>query len=273
MSGQRPEPFSAYTTPDMWDDPHISAQMLNAHLDPDLEAASRRHDFIDRGVEWIIVSLDLRPGARALDLGCGPGLYACRLARRRISVYGIDVSRRSVDYARAAAATQNLDASFAVANYLTDDLGGPYDLALLAYEDYCVLSPQQRRRLLEKVAAALAPGGWFAMDVTSPARFAAEHDAIVRASNLMGGFWAPTPYEGVHETWTYPQLRLILDRFTITTQDDTRQYWNWTQCLTPEEVATELRAGGFQPPSIFGDLTGAPYDPESQTFAVVAHRR
>ncbi len=267
----RPAPFSVYTTPEMWDDPHISAEMLKAHLDPDVEAASRRQEFIDRSVEWIVSSLE--PAARVLDLGCGPGLYACRIARRGISVHGIDVSRRSIAYAQATAAAENLAASFEVSNYLTDDLKGPYDLALFAYEDFCALSPQQRSRLLHKIAAALEPEGALVMDVTSQARFANAHDGRAREANLMGGFWAPPPYEGVHETWIYPEIRLILDRFTIIAAQGTRQYWNWMQCLSPGEVAAELQASGFGSPSLFGDIAGAPYDPASEQFAVVAHRR
>ena len=34
-----------------WDDPHISEGMLNAHLEPDSNASSRKHDFIDNSVE------------------------------------------------------------------------------------------------------------------------------------------------------------------------------------------------------------------------------
>ncbi|HZO31304.1 MAG TPA: class I SAM-dependent methyltransferase [Chloroflexota bacterium] len=255
----------------MWDEPHISAQMLKAHLNPDVEAASRRHEFIDRSVEWIISSLRLDPAARVLDLGCGPGLYACRIANAG-SVHGIDVSRRSIAHARAAAANENLAASFVVSNYLTDELGGPYDLALFAYEDFCALSPQQRSRLLHKIGATLTPGGTLVMDVISQARFATARDGLTLEANLMGGFWSPLPYDGVHETWTYPDICLILDRDTITTADGTKQYWNWTQCLSPGDVAAELQDSGFDSPSRFGDLAGAPYEPTSLTFAVVAHR-
>ncbi len=72
----RPEPFSVYTTPEFWDDPHISAQMLRHHLDPMSPAASRTHAFIDRSVDWLCAVLGLGPSSRVLDLGCGPGLYA-----------------------------------------------------------------------------------------------------------------------------------------------------------------------------------------------------
>lgn len=143
-------------------------------------------------------------------------------------------------------------------------------MALLAYEDFCALSPLQRSRLLHKVAGALAAGGAFVMDVTSQARFDAIHDSVRREDNLMNGFWAARPYEGIHETWTYPELCLVLDRFTIIEEGRARQFWNWMHCLTPNEVSSELEAAGFASTSLFGDIAGAPYEPTSLTFAVVA---
>ena len=84
----RPEPFSAYTTPAFWDDPHVSGQMLVHHLDPVSDRASRPHAVIERSVRWLVPELGLRAGDRVLDLGCGPGLYAAALAREGIEVLG-----------------------------------------------------------------------------------------------------------------------------------------------------------------------------------------
>ena len=43
-----------------------------------------------------------QPGERVLDLGCGPGVLAPHLARRRCSLVGVDRSRRLIDAARRA---------------------------------------------------------------------------------------------------------------------------------------------------------------------------
>lgn len=99
---QKPAPFTPGEAL-FWDDPHISSQMLEAHLNPEVEAASRRPETIDRSVEWLIEALGLKPGDPILDLGCGPGLYASRFARAGMQVTGVDYSRRSIDYARSYA--------------------------------------------------------------------------------------------------------------------------------------------------------------------------
>lgn len=268
-TGRRPEPFGEYTTPEFWDDEYIFAQMLSSHLDPLTEPASRPHAYIDRSVDWIVPTLGLGPGSRLLDLGCGPGLYANRIAAHGVEVLGIDVSRRSLEHARETARSRDLPARFRHGNYLTTDLGGPHDAAILIYEDYCALSPAQRAALLGRVRAALCPAGRLLFDVTSTVRFSQYRDAVVQEPNLMDGFWAAPPYLGTQETWTYPELHLVLERYTIETPTSTRCFWNWMHCLSPQEVTAEVVAAGFQAPQLFGDVAGSEFDATAATFTVL----
>ena len=83
-----------------WDDPQFSARMLNEHLSQTHDAASRRADIIDQQVAWIHHHILGDNPARILDLGCGPGLYASRLAERGHRCVGIDFSPASIDYAK-----------------------------------------------------------------------------------------------------------------------------------------------------------------------------
>lgn len=270
MNVVRPAPWSEFTTPEFWNDSHISAHMLKHHLDPQSDRASRPHAFIDESVEWMTVALHLHEGDRLLDLGCGPGLYSIRLARLGIDVTGIDASERSVTFARDSAKAEGLSARFLHGNYLEADLSADYDVAILIFEDYCALSPSQRVLLLRRVHDALRPGGRLLFDVTNAARFSEFADFRAEGTNLMNGFWAPPPYHGVHERWTYPEFRLILDKYEITTSNSTKEFWNWMQCLTPEEVRSELQSAGFTAREIYGDVAGAPYDSAGPSFAVIA---
>lgn len=266
----RPEPFSVYTTPEFWNDPHLSAQLLQAHLDPDSGPASRPHAFIERSVEWLLQALGLRPGSRVLDLGCGPGLYANRLAGHGMQVTGIDVSRSSLTYARTGAQQSGPAAEFIEGNYLEADLGSGYDAALLIYADVCALSFEQRRSFLQRVLSALLPGGLFAFDVPAAPRFTHYHEGIELLP--ADGFWAAGPHVATRATWTYPELRLVLERYVIQTPTKVREFWNWTHCLTAFEVEAELASAGFADFRRFGDVAGADYDPGADTFALIARR-
>ena len=104
---EKPEPFTPGNS-SLWTDPYIAKQMLKAHLDPTLDAASRPPQMIDKTVDWVIQLLDLRLGDCILDLGCGPGLYASRMAQRGLKITGVDYSQNSISYAIKKAQEEGL---------------------------------------------------------------------------------------------------------------------------------------------------------------------
>jgi SAM-dependent methyltransferase len=62
-----------------------------------LGAAYLRYSFTygtDQEVEFLGGALDLGPGSRVLDVGCGPGRHARGFARRGCEVLGVDISAR-----------------------------------------------------------------------------------------------------------------------------------------------------------------------------------
>ena len=127
---QKPAPFTP-GEPLFWDDPHISTQMLKAHLDPSNDLASRRPETIDRSVQWLIKTLNLQPGDSVLDLGCGPGLYTSRLATFGLKVTGVDYSRSSILYAQKFSQEHQLAIEYRYQNYLELKEENSFDSVLL----------------------------------------------------------------------------------------------------------------------------------------------
>ena len=101
-----------------WQDDYISKKLLDVHLDPHDDLASRKPGFMDRSAGWIGSLMPPALYPRLLDLGCGPGLYALRFAKTGYAVTGVDFSRRSVAYARDAAKTQGLAIDYICEDYL-----------------------------------------------------------------------------------------------------------------------------------------------------------
>ena len=96
---KRPEPFSRYTTKELWTRPHLAQQMLEYHLSQETDLASRRLSSIEQVVDWIDEQLDLS-GKTLCDLGCGPGLYTRRFRLKGATVTGVDISTVSLDHAQ-----------------------------------------------------------------------------------------------------------------------------------------------------------------------------
>jgi cyclopropane fatty-acyl-phospholipid synthase-like methyltransferase len=268
----RPKPFEFYTASDLWTDEHTSQQMLSFHLDEHVNAASRKTAFIDRSVEWIASHFNIGEGKRIADFGCGPGLYATRLAQQGASVTGIDFSMRSIEHGREVAHREGLPVTFVHQNYLDFTTEDRFHLVLMIMCDFCALSPAQRRTMLRKFHTLLEPDGSVLFDVYSLVAYRERKEAVTYEPNLLNGFWSPQRYYGFLNTFKYEEEKVVLDKYTIVEATRTRTIYNWFQHFTPEALERELAECGFVVESFYSDVAGSTYSPESPEFAVVAKK-
>ncbi len=268
---QKPEPFTP-GEPLFWNDPHISAQMLKAHLNPDNDLASRRPQTIQKSLDWLVTTLGLQAGNNVLDLGCGPGLYAARLAEKGMRVTGVDTSRRSIDYATQYASEHHLDIFYRYQDYLTLADESQYDVALLIYGDLCPLSPNQRRTLLGNVRRALKPGGHFVLDVTTRTH-RQKHGNRNGWYAGQTGFWKPGPHLVLEEGFDYPEQSVFLDQAIVIEADDkVSVYRNWFQDYDRETITAELKQAGFAVLNAWNDLLGTPFTDDTEWIGLVAQK-
>jgi SAM-dependent methyltransferase len=266
---QRPEPFSRNTTKELWTRPHLAQQMLQYHLNQDTELASRPFHTIDKIVDWIDAQLTLK-GKRVCDLGCGPGLYTQRFTGKGAEVTGIDFSQHSLDYAQLQARQAGHNIVYLQADYLVDDLPTGFDVITLIYLDLCVLSPDQRNQLLERMRTMLNPGGHIVIDVAGIGMLEDKQEFTLIEERLMHGFWAPGAYIGIQRRFIYPDDSLYLDRYLIVEPHETFQIYNWFQHFTAEAIQAELHAAGFTMDLMVGDLTGNPITSKGNTMGIIA---
>ncbi|MDL2229069.1 class I SAM-dependent methyltransferase [Treponema sp. OttesenSCG-928-L16] len=244
-----------------WDDEHISKSMLNAHLVPDSDGASRNHAFINKSAEWI--SSLPAPGRRLLDLGCGPGLYAEAFCRRGYQVSGIDFSKRSIEYARQSALRAGLNIDYAYQDYLTINFRNEFDIAVLIYCDFGVLAPGVRKSLLEKVHAAMKPGGLFLVDAFTPRQYRDFTDKI-SATFEEAGFWRPKPYICIKREKRY-EAEHFLEQYVVITEDEQQTYNLWNHAFSQEELGHDLESAGFADIEYYGDVSGGPLANQNST--------
>jgi len=155
---ERPAPWSEGDNIP-WNEPGFSERMLQEHLSQEHDAASRRSHLIDQHVDWIYRALLGGRPARVLDLGCGPGFYASRLARLGCDCTGVDFSPASIRYARETAKREGLSCRYQLADLRTAQIESGYDLAMLIYGEFNVFKAQDARQILRAMHAALRPGG------------------------------------------------------------------------------------------------------------------
>lgn len=262
---QRPPLWQRSAAP-FWDDAHISRGMREAHLAPGTDAASRKHETIERSAAWM--SQAIPAGARLLDLGCGPGLYTKRLAERGYRVTGMDVSRRSIAYAKA----HDPASAYICQNYLELDAADEFDAIIMIYCDYAALTRAERGTLLAHVKRALRPGGLFVFDVFTEAHFAHKTERTAWHAAPTGGFWSAEPYVCLEATYLYENNTVSADRYAVVTDGGVADHIIWDTAYTERTLAGELAAAGLCVRDMLGDACGAPYATGSETLCCIAYR-
>lgn len=266
----RPEPFFRGET-NFWDEPHISEQILMAHLDPDVESASRRPEFIDASAAWIAaVAPPDRHGA-LLDIGCGPGLYAERLCDSGYLVTGIDFSRRSIAYAAQRVKETGRAIEYRLGNYLAMDFRAAFDAAILIYCDFGALSPEEGARLLALIHRALRPGGKLVLDVFTPAKVAKFAERRTWEQYPDGGFWRPDAHCAIQGNYIYDDAT-TLEQTVVVAPGSVRPYYVWNRYFTPEGLAGELEHAGFHSLERFDTVAGKPWSGDAETLAMTAEK-
>ncbi len=253
-----------------WKDEHISKKLLEIHLDPNEDLASRRSDFIDRSVSWIKAIVPPEQYRKLLDIGCGPGLYAGRFAKDGYHVTGIDFSSRSIEYARAVAEVQRNAVTYVCEDYLQMTIPDLFDVAVMIYCDYGALSTDNRKRLLKNAYERLRSGGRFLLDVCSLKQYEGFPES--RTWEVQdGGFWSADRYYCLRNDQKY-QEHTTLSQYLVVTHDATRAYHVWNHCFSKSDLIVEAEAAGFRTLQVFGDVAGKPYTEDSMTIAILLEK-
>jgi 2-polyprenyl-3-methyl-5-hydroxy-6-metoxy-1,4-benzoquinol methylase len=268
----RPAPFQFYTADELWTNEHTSKQMLEYHLDETIDASSRKKNFIERSVEWIVSHFDVDKNAEIADFGCGPGLYTTRLAERGAMVTGIDFSGNSLKYAKQVAAEKSLKINYVLANYLDFETTNSFDLITMIMCDYCVLSPEQRKIMLSKFNSLLKPDGSVLLDVYSLNTFNQKEESATYELNQLNGFWSPDDYYCFVNTFKYEKEKVLLDKYTVIDESSKRTVYNWLQCYSQDSLRNEFEENGFNVEEFYSDVAGKPFTSESTEIAIVARK-
>ena len=266
---KRPTLFQPSDGP-FWDDPYISTQLLKAHLSEKTAAASRPGIELDRMVRNLTDHGLAGPDVRVLDLGCGPGLVAQRLAAGGAIVTGVDLSEGSLAWARDRAAEAGLDIEYRHQNFLEIDDEARYDIVLQSYGELSTFSDEDRDRLFGIAHRALVPGGHLVFDVSTPAQFRDEHPTREWQAES-GGLWRPGDHLVLSERFDFPD-GLHCRQYLVIDDDGVTTYRMWYQTYDAGSLTAALARSGFTVEQVWGSLAGDPYDERSEWLAVVARK-
>ena len=102
----------------------------------------------------LVDALDIRPGHRVLELGCGTGQVTARLLAAGADVVAVDALAAML----AAARRRAPGATFLEGDATDTDVGAGFDRVVLSFILHN-FATEERVRLLRRAAAVVAPGG------------------------------------------------------------------------------------------------------------------
>jgi glycine/sarcosine N-methyltransferase len=268
-------------------------------------------DDYDRFVNWenrlayempfIEPTLREADAQRVIDVACGTGMHAIELARRGYKVVGADLSSPMIERARENAAIAGVEAHFVVAGFgeLAEKLALSPSISLrTSGVEGPALSPVERVSgqfdavlclgnslphvpsagdlgdALADFAAVLRPGGLLLIQNRN-------FDAVLtRRERFMG----PEAHREGDREWLFVRFYdfnadgMITFNMVVLRRDAEGKWSQQLEAtelrpLTYSELITSLTAAGFTDIVHYGDMQGAPFDPDHSPNLVMTARQ
>lgn len=219
----------------------------------------------DQEVEALVKLLP-PPPARVLDVACGLGRHAVRLAHPGFQVVGIDTSPSFLATARASAAESPADVEFVESDMRDLCFHQEFDAAVSLFTSWGYFDDGTNQRVLDRIARSLRSEGRFVIDLIN-------RDWLIRVFEpkdwveLADGAFAVAertfdPVAGVNKVthrWRTPAGEL-----------HERQHRLRIYCAT--ELDRMLRQAGLVPVDWFGGFSLKPFGIGSRRMLVVAEQ-
>ncbi len=236
------------------------------YSDPDLVALYDRLNAGDDDLRFYMERIGRAP-RRVLDLGCGTGAFAVRLAGLSHEVIGVEPAAAMLDFARSRDGAEKVRWVHGDARVLPRGLQA--EAAVMAGHAFqCLLTDADVRATLAAVRAALAPGGRLMFESRNPAVHpwrAWTPEASSRTVRDAREWWAAVSHQvlGVEgERVAFQTCYRLPDREMVSRSA--------LRFLPLQAIDRHLRANGFADIAYFGDWDGASFGEGSPEIIVAA---
>lgn len=225
----------------------------------------RRWDVASYVVEKLIDLLDIHPGAKVLDLCCGPGRHSLELARRGFCVSGVDRTSAYLKIAREKAESEDLKIDLVQEDMRHFCRPGTYDGVISLFTSFGYFEdPKDDQQVLFNVYRSLKDGGKLVMHLMGKevlARIFQERDWREENGIII------MEERKVEKDWSWVHSRWILLKGGIR-----EEFRVSHRIYSASELAALLKECGFRSISAYGDFEYAPYDHKATRLVMVAQK-
>jgi SAM-dependent methyltransferase len=210
-------------------------------------------------------ALKLRPGEKVLDLCCGQGRHAVRLAREGLAVTGLDMTESYLELAKTAADKAGVELDLVQGDMRELAFEGEFDAVINMFTAFGYFDDEaDDQRVLDGAARALKPEGRILLDLLNRDWVAANYVRSERRTGPDG-----TVFVEDREFDSVSGRNHV--EFTIIDPDGTeRTTGHHIRLYVATEMSRMLTRAGLTVQRIYGGYEGEPLSVESRRMIVVA---
>ncbi len=215
-------------------------------------------------VDQLVKLLALDEPCKILDLACGFGRHANRLAALGHQVTGVDLTPGFLDIARQEAHASGLQVDYRQADMREISFSQEFERVLLLFTAFGYFSDDENRRVLQNIADALSPGGLLIFDVpnrdVAMKGFQPAH-VVEKDGNLMIDRQEFDSLTG----------RMFNNRIVIR-DGERRDKPFFVRHYNPSEITALLASVGLKVERMMGSFVGEPVSTESRRMVIIARK-
>lgn len=220
-------------------------------------------------VDAVLAILELPPGARILDLCCGPGRHSIELARRGFRVTAVDRTRPYLVRAQAMAKEERLEIEFVQSDMREVLRPEEFDAALNLFTSFGFFEdPEEDFRVVQNLHASLKPGGQLLFELMGKETLAGIFKEEREWRRLTDGSIF------LEDRHVQPGWDWVTTEWTILTESSRFRHTFGLRPYSAVELTALVRRAGFTKTRTFGELATElpPYDHEASRLVLHTRR-
>jgi cyclopropane fatty-acyl-phospholipid synthase-like methyltransferase len=218
----------------------------------------------EKEVDFIVKELNLTEPKRILDLACGWGRHANRLASLGYDVTGVDITKGFLEIAKKETKEMNVKVRYILQDIRDINFNNEFDCVISMSTAFGYFDDDDNLKVLENVSRALKKGGLFLLDLTN-------RDSIVRnflpsvvvekGKDLMIDIHEFDPVEG-----------RLYSRRSVFRNGIMKEKPFFIREYTPTEIRDLLERVNLKVVKFFGNYDSSPFTMNSRRMIVIAEK-
>ncbi len=219
----------------------------------------------EQSCDALVSLLGLAPGAKILDLACGPGRFALPLAKRGFRVVGLDICEVYLEQARAKAQEHKLQIEFVHGDMRAVPFENEFDAVINLFTSFGYFEQEEDHlQVLREVHKCLKPGGRFLLELQN-------RDWLIK--NFRPRNWQE--YQNffvLEESQMNFARNRIESRWIVLRGAERKEYTLSLRVFTLAELLELFAQAGLKVLGYYGGLQGESFNIEAKRLAILAER-